>query len=57
MDSFVIYIGEEGKCQEQWEEDSLSLNTGEAILVPAVMSEIRFVPETANVKLLEVYLV
>ncbi len=57
MDSFVIYIGVEGKCQLQWEEDSLSLNTGEAILVPAVMSEIRFVPETANVKLLEVYLV
>ncbi|MBU3927420.1 MAG: class I mannose-6-phosphate isomerase [Bacteroidetes bacterium] len=57
MDSFVIYIGVEGKCQLQWEEDSLSLNTGEAILVPAVMSEIRFVPETTNVKLLEVYLV
>jgi mannose-6-phosphate isomerase len=57
MDSFVIYIGVEGKCQLQWEEDSLLLNTGEAILVPAVMSEIRFVPETTNVKLLEVYLV
>lgn len=56
MDSFVIYIGVEGSCKLQWDNQSLTLNSGEAVLVPASIDAISLIPESAQVKLLEVYL-
>jgi mannose-6-phosphate isomerase len=55
MDSFIIYIGLEGDSILVWDEGEVKINKGEAILVPAYLSQISLVPKT-NSKLLEVYI-
>lgn len=57
MDSFVVYIGVEGNGLLQWGEEQLSIKAGEAVLVPAIISRIDFIPASASLKLLEVYIV
>lgn len=55
MDSFVVYMGVEGKSNLTWEGESLEINTGEAILIPNITEDITLQPE-GMAKLLEVYL-
>ncbi len=55
LDSFIIYIAVEGNTIIVWDEGEVKLYKGEAILVPAYLSQITLVPKTTS-KLLEVYL-
>lgn len=55
LDSFIIYIGVEGDTILVWDEGDIKLSIGEAVLVPAYLSQINLVPKTKS-KLLEVYL-
>ncbi len=55
LDSFIIYIGVEGDTILVWDEGEIKIGTGEAVLVPAYLSQISLVPKTKS-KLLEVYL-
>lgn len=55
LDSFIIYIGVEGNTILIWDEGEIKINVGEAIIVPASISQIELVPKTTS-KLLEVHL-
>ncbi len=55
LDSFIIYIGVEGDSILVWDEGDIKIGVGEAVLVPAYLSEISLVPKTKS-KLLEVHL-
>ncbi len=55
LDSFIIYIGVEGSTIIVWDEGEIKIEVGEAVLVPAYLSQINLVPKTKS-KLLEVYL-
>jgi mannose-6-phosphate isomerase len=57
MDSFVIYIGVEGRCELKWDNQSIPLGIGEAVLVPAIFDHLILKPLSGQVKLLEVYLI
>ncbi len=55
IDSFVIYIAAEGDTIIVWDDGELKLNKGEAVIIPAYLSQINLIPKTSS-KLLEVYL-
>ena len=55
LDSFVIYIGVEGSTILVWDDGEIKIDIGEAIIVPASISQIELIPKTTS-KLLEVYL-
>ncbi len=55
LDSFVIYIAVEGDTILVWDDGEEKINKGEAIIVPAYLSQISLVPKTTS-KLLEVHL-
>lgn len=55
LDSFVIYICLEGKTKLEWDEGSLELVPGDAVVKPAILRKITFWPSMAS-KLLEVYI-
>jgi len=55
LDSFVIYMGVEGSTILIWDDGEIKINVGEAVIVPALISQIELVPKTTS-KLLEVYL-
>ncbi|MBQ5379778.1 MAG: class I mannose-6-phosphate isomerase [Paludibacteraceae bacterium] len=59
LDSFVAYMCVEGSCTVnaldcESEDATVSLKTGEAVLIPAVLNDIRIEPH-GSCKLLEVY--
>ena len=56
IDSFVIYICVDGGCRIEYEDsgESVNLAFGETVLVPAMIKNLRFFPESST-KLLEVY--
>ena len=56
LDSFVIYICLDGKCEIQIEdEESVSLTKGETVLIPASLKNLTLAPKL-NTKLLEVFI-
>jgi len=55
LDSFIIYIAVEGNTILVWADGEIKLNVGEAIIVPAYLSQIELIPKTKSM-LLEVYL-
>jgi mannose-6-phosphate isomerase len=55
LDSFVLYICVEGKGEIRAGEESVSLTTGEVVLLPATVVEVCLVPDP-NIKILEVYI-
>ena len=55
MDSFVIYMCVEGAGKLAWEEGSIAIKKGEAVLVPNIIEEVLLDP-AGTAKLLEVYL-
>lgn len=55
LDSFVVYNCIEGNCVIRDENNnSVSLNTGETVLIPAILTEVKIIPD-GRVKLLETY--
>lgn len=56
LDSFVIYICLEGGYYIEWENGTEEVAQGETILIPASMDNLKLIPRTASVKLLEVYI-
>ena len=55
LDSFIIYVGVEGSTILVWDDGEIKINIGEAVIVPASISQIDLIPKTTS-KLLEVYL-
>ncbi len=55
LDSFVIYIGLEGETVVEHENGTETIRKGETLLVPAVLKDIRLVPQQET-RLLEVFL-
>jgi mannose-6-phosphate isomerase len=56
LDSFIIYMCLDGTCDiSYYEKESVILNTGESILIPASLSEYTLNP-SERVELLEVYI-
>ncbi len=55
LDSFVIYMGIEGKSQLKWEGGKEEISMGEAIVIPNIINNIELKP-MGNAKLLEIYL-
>ena len=56
LDSFVIYIGLEGKLQIDTDSGSETLQKGETILIPASIENVQLKPLSATAKVLEVYI-
>ncbi len=55
LDSFVVWMGLEGKCQCECDGTQTTLNAGETILLPAMADTFNVSPET-DAKLLEIYI-
>ncbi len=55
IDSFRIVICIKGSFKIYYPDESVEVKKGETVLIPAVLNEIRFVPETES-ELLEVYI-
>jgi len=56
LDSFVIYVCVEGKLTINWSEDQfITVEKGEAVLVPACIKELELIPESPF-KVLEAYI-
>lgn len=55
LDSFVIYICIDGSTKLEWEDGSLELAPGDAVVKPAILRSVRFWPNKDS-KLLEVYI-
>ncbi len=56
LDSFVIWIGVEGRGEVSWVGDRVSLAAGEVVLLPATIEDVMLVPDQ-EMKILEVYIV
>ncbi|MCD4769177.1 MAG: class I mannose-6-phosphate isomerase, partial [Bacteroidales bacterium] len=54
IDSFVIYLCTEGSYDLEWDEETMHIEKGETILIPAIMEEIRITSEGAT--LLEIFI-
>ncbi len=55
LDSFIIYLAIDGDTILVWDEGEVSLQKGEALIVPAYLSQINLVPKTES-GLLEIHL-
>ncbi|NOX85417.1 MAG: mannose-6-phosphate isomerase [Chlorobi bacterium] len=55
LDSFIIYMGLEGKVILKSEEGEMPVKPGDAIVIPAVMENLNLKPE-GEAKLLEIYI-
>lgn len=57
LDSFVIYMCLEGDYTVSWGDDnSIKVDKGESILIPASLENFNLTPDSGEVKLLEVYI-
>ena len=56
LDSFVIYIALNGDFNIETGDEKVGVKQGETILLPANTNAVTLVPETNNVKLLEVFI-
>lgn len=55
LDSFVIYMGIEGKCSIKFEGGSIGLKKGEVVLIPASVNNLIIEPAMKS-RLLEIYI-
>jgi mannose-6-phosphate isomerase len=55
LDSFVIFMGIEGKATIKWNEGEITLAKGEAIVIPNTINILELFPEKKS-KLLEIYI-
>ena len=56
LDSFVIYITISGNFKVETEQEKVTVKQGETILLPANTNMVNLVPESKEVKLLEVFI-
>ena len=56
LDTFVIYVCLDGEYIFQWEEQTISVQKGESVLIPALIDMFTLSPVNGNVKLLEVFI-
>ena len=56
LDSFVAYMCLEGAFSIVAGDSVTAVKTGETVLIPAIIDEVKLKPATAEVKLLEVYI-
>ncbi len=56
LDSFVIYMGVEGKSVLKWKDGEEEIALGDAVVIPNILHNIELKPE-GKAKLLEIYLV
>ena len=56
LDSFVILMGVEGNSTLNWDEETMEIKTGDAIVIPNVINHIELRPKR-NAKILEIYIV
>ncbi len=56
LDSFIIYISLEGDFEVEYEEQTVRVNKGETVLIPASLETFQLKPLTEKVKTLEVYI-
>jgi len=52
LDSFVIYVCVDGKLQVKWDGQHITMEKGEAVLIPATIKEVNLVP-SPSFKVLE----
>lgn len=55
LDSFVVYCALEGECMVQTDLGNTALQMGETLLLPALCNDVRLMPSSSQVRLLEVY--
>jgi mannose-6-phosphate isomerase len=55
IDSFVVYMCLEGSYTIAYEDSTMTVNKGETVLIPAIITEITLIPH-AQTTLLEVYI-
>ena len=55
LDSFVIYVCVDGKLRIHWDGQHITMVKGEAVLVPAILKDLRLVPNP-SFKILESYI-
>lgn len=55
LDSFVIYVCVDGKLRIHWDGQHITMVKGEAVLVPAILKDLRLVPDP-SFKILESYI-
>lgn len=56
LDSFVVYMCIEGLCTLATATGNVTLTKGETVLLPAVIDDVRLLPHSSEVRLLEVYI-
>ncbi len=58
LDSFVVYICTEGQCKITCDEatKSTTLETGETVLIPAMVNEVKIEPVSGSMVILEVFI-
>ncbi len=56
LDSFVIYMGVEGKSVLKWEDGEEKIALGDAVVIPNILHNIELKPE-GKAKLLEIYMI
>lgn len=56
LDSFIIYINLDGQFEIEFNGETVKVNKGETILIPASLESFQLNPLTKNVKTLEVYI-
>ena len=56
LDSFVAYMCVEGCIIIETDSDKTEVAMGETVLIPAVLNDVRLIPENGKAKLLEVYI-
>ncbi|MDX9883814.1 MAG: mannose-6-phosphate isomerase [Prolixibacteraceae bacterium] len=56
IDSFVIYICLEGNYEIAYEGGTEMVSQGETVLIPAALENLKLIPKSGAVKLLEVYI-
>ena len=56
LDTFVIYVCLDGEYIFQWEDQTISVQKGESVLIPALIDMFTLSPVNGNVKLLEVFI-
>lgn len=56
LDSFVVYMCVEGQCTLETEAGVVPFVKGETVLLPAIINDVRLIPISSEVRLLEVYI-
>ncbi len=56
LNSFIIYINLDGDFEVEYEGGNVNVKKGETVLIPASLETFKLIPQTKEVKTLEVYI-